>query len=110
MASGNDAFDLGARLFRIESLLGGQLREILRRFFLEIGEAVLTAELNLLALVDERVGFAVVEAFVGDEAFGERIRLRGGRAVRVAGMVVAAAGAAGKRRAAECGDGSGYEC
>lgn len=71
-----------------------QFGEILRRLFLEVGEAILTAEFNLLALVDERVGLAVVEAFVGDEAFGQRIRFGGGCAVRMAGMIVTTAGAA----------------
>jgi len=43
----------------VASLGRSQFGEILRRFLLEVGEAILAAELNLLAFVDEGVGLAL---------------------------------------------------
>ena len=64
-------------------------REVLARLFREILQAVFATELNLLSLVNENVGLAVVEAFTGDQAGVERIRLRRGRSVVVMFVPVA---------------------
>lgn len=64
----------GALLFKNRLLSAGDPGHVFVGIFVEVGEAIFAAKFYFLAVANKDIRFAVLEGFVGDDAFVERVR------------------------------------